>query len=464
MILFSLYISCSISLPSSRAYLNSTSSLEVCYAKGYQHDPSLMLYLPLLEGKGSITFDISGFNNHGILRPSGSAVWLTGGGLYLNGEDNSIVVNVTISAHKTVIVRFMWDGKGKDTELYLYDDGWAYNGSMIMFVHPATSRLYTEFRTKSGIQKTLWHLIVPNKVYTAIFRFDGQNYSLWLNGNEKTGSTEEVEELGVNHHVTIGSNVDRTCRWFSGNLYSVHVFNRSLSAHEIISLYTSFQETSRTDPGSKYTIGGWALFQNDSVPISKIKGILVYLNHTYVTSLDEYGVYSFTIDLPIKVGYYTYEVTVDDMAETKGAYASVVVDQVVVSELGSTNVYTGQKGIAWFKLKSEFDGQRVESGIVNLTGGLTATWNPNELRWEYGKTSEEENSLAIFVESIFWDKYGITALHPNTHNKVTTIHWQRPFWYPLVSIWWLGVSPTIWGVVGIIVLVAFVCLGIRTVE
>lgn len=461
LLLFLLFLN---SLPPSRADLNSTPSLEVRYAKGYRNDPSLVLYLPLLEGKGSMAFDISGFKNHGMLKPNGAAIWLTSGGLYFNGEDDSIIVNASMSlqsAHKTVIVRLMWDGKGKDSELYLYDDGWAYDGSMIIFVHPATSRLYVEFKTKAGTQKNLWHTIVPNKVYTAIFRFDDLNYYLWLNTEEKSGSFEEVEELGVNHNVGIGSNYVKTRRWFSGNIYTVQVFNRSLSDSEIPDLYASFQETPRADPESKYVIGGWAAPHNDSFPISGLEDILAYLNRTYVTSLDEYGMYRFIFDLPLEAGNYTYEVTVENMAGGEEAYTSVVVDKVVVSEFGSTNVGTGQEAIAWFKLKSEFDGQLVESGMVNLTGGLTAAWNPDELRWEYRESRDEESSLFLSVESITWDKYGITALHPNAHNNVTTIHWQRLPWYTTLVRWLLGVGPATWGVVAIlIILVAFVRLGI----
>lgn len=452
----------------SKANLDSTPSLEVSYAKGYQNDPSLALYLPLLEGKGSIAFDISGSKNHGMLQQNETAVWLTNGGLYFDGEDDSIIINASMSlqnARKTVIVEFKWDGKGKDSELYLYDDGWAYNGSMIIFVHPATSRLYAEFKTESGIHKSLWHAILPNKVYTAIFRFDGLNYYIWLNAKEKSGSFIEVEELGVNHNVGIGSNYIRTHRWFSGNIYTVQVFNRSLSSNEIARLYVSFQETPRVDPESKYVIGGWVARHDNLSLISELENILVHLNLTYVTSLDDYGVYRFIFDLPLEAGNYTYEVTVENMARGEEAYASVVVDQVVVSEFGSTNVWTGQKAIAWFKLKSEFDGQLVELGIVNLTGGLTTAWNPDELRWEYGVTRNEESSLSIFVESIIWDKYGITALHGDTHNKVTTIHWQQPPWYTTLVRWLSGVGPATWGVVIIlIILVAFVRLGIIDVE
>ncbi len=439
----------------SRADLAFVPSLEVRYVKGYRNYPGLVLHLPFLEKTGSMAFDISGSKNHGLLGLSENMNWLTDRGLHF-GDGNNIIVNASTSlqnSHKTVVVQFMWDGKSTSTALYIYDDGWPNSGSMILFVHPATSRLYVEFMTKAKVQKNLWHAIVPNKLYTCIFHFDGLNYYLWLDTKSKSGSLEDVAELGLNNNLSIGSNSLGAIHWFSGNIYTVQVFNRSFSPIEILCLYNSFQETPRANAGSKYVIGGWIAHNNNSIVISGFEDIPVYLNQSYVTSIDEYGVYMFIIDLPQATGNYTYDVTVGNTSGRQGAYESVVVDQVLVSDFGSTTVEIGHKAIAWFKLKSEFDGQVVESGIVNLTGGLFTTWNSVEQRWEYHETRSKPSELALSVELVNWDKYGITVIHPDTRDNVAKIQWRQPSLESELIKWLLGIGPATFGVITILCII-----------
>ncbi|MHA1409590.1 MAG: hypothetical protein ACTSQY_04615 [Candidatus Odinarchaeia archaeon] len=397
---------------------------------------------------------------------STTATWLVDGGLHFNGYNNSIIINANKNLqnqYRTILIQFMWDGHfaANEDALYLYDSGWAFNGSVIIYVHPATSRLYAEFRTKTGIQQGCWIKVAPNKIYTAIFRFDGFTYSLWLNGKMKSGSLEKKGELGVNKKIGIGSNYINTRRWFSGNIYNLLVFNRSLCNTEIISICnTTLKENYRANPGSKYILAGWIASHNDTLLISQLNKDLVTINYTHVVSPDIYGNYQYVFNLPSKVNNYTYEVTQNYMDEKETVCVSIVVDQLEIYDVGSTSVWTGEEAVFWFKLRSKFDGQPVESGVVVLTGGLFATWNAGESRWEYREICSKEKVLSLRLESITWDKYGITSISPSSRNISSTVTWKRATRNDLLKYWLIKISPAI-SILIAIVLVLFILIHFK---
>lgn len=112
----------------------------------------------------------------------------------------------------------------------------------------------------------------------------------------------------------------------------------------------------------------------------------------------------------------------------------MVIGRIVVSEYGSDDILTEQEGVALFQLKGEFDGQPVTNGIVTLSYGGHAIWNPETSRWEYRETSDDEGNITLTVESVFLSKFGLTTLHPDAEHKHVTIRWKQPPWYyPFVT-------------------------------
>jgi len=429
--------------------------LSVQYSTGFANIEGGIVNFPLLEAKGSLALDLSGFKNHGVLSFANGSQWLPGGGLYFSGTNSSLAVNASSSLqspYKTVAVKFMWDGHNPHTELYLYDDGWSGNGSLIMYVHPVTSRLYAEFITNNGTHKTIWQPINVSTVYTAIFSFDGLNYALWVNSQVQSGSLQASGTLQTNSSITIGSDHSRI-RQFSGNLYAVEIFNRSLTFSELSTVSESLQEPSlvRFDSSSKYVIGGWVNYSNDSLSGSIMPPVRVYLNQTSVTSSDESGVFRFVLDLPQEVGNYTYVVTADNDAKAVSTF--VVVDRVVVADSGSTPVMVGKEAVAWFKLVSAFDGESMVSGNVFLTGGINAVWSSTESRWEYREARNVSGNLTLKVESVVWGKYGITALSSSAVSHEVTMQWTDPPWYVALLPWVQGIGPSLFGIIGLITLI-----------
>jgi len=432
------------------------SDVTVNILSGFVDDSSTVVYFPLLENSGSFAIDLSGLSNHGTLHFANGVDWLHSGGLHFDGANNSLTINASESLKdncKSVAIKFMWDGQSPDTELYLYDDGWANNGALIMYVHPATSRLYIEFMTLSGVHKTIWQPISLNTVYTAIFSFDGLTYTLWLNDKETSGSLQSSGTL-QSRNIFIGSNYEKRRCYFSGDIYAVEIFNRYLNTSDLSILSRTFPEPSRVNPLTKYVLGGWVNGSN----------VQVYLNQTNSVWSDSSGVFRFVVDLPENVGNYTYVVTVS--GNTVGAYKSIIVDRVLVSDCGSSSAAPGKEAVAWFKLVSEFDNEPMASGNVSLTDGLKAVWNVTESRWEYRKTQSVAGNLSLTVVSVVWDKYGLTTLSEKGDSHVLMTWNEIPIaWYIALLPWVRGVGPMLFGVAGVIVLLVLcVRLGFLKTE
>jgi len=303
-----------------------------------------------------------------------------------------------------------------------------------------------------------------------VARYDGETLKTFINTVE-TGTKNY--NLGINagtEDLYIGARRTKD-PYFNGTIGEVRIYNRALSSSEIRYLHFSHGEMLRANSVSNYVINGWVV-SNNYASLSQLEDVRAYLNGTSATLVDEYGVCRFIFDVPQEVGIYTYEVTVDHMAEKGETYVSIIVDRVVVSEYGASDAWTGQEAIAWFRLKSEFDGQPVESGCVIFTGGRNAAWNPQNSRWEYRESRNNEGNLTLTVESVLWSKYEITSLHPSSKNKAAIIYWQRPPWYyPIVTsanrttMWLLALPLITWGILGTLVILAVLLkIGILQVK
>jgi hypothetical protein len=444
---------------------SSHSSASVRYVTGFVSDPGMVVYYPLLEGRGSMALDVSGSGNNGMLYPNGSWEWLPQGGLHFVGANNTgdrVVLGASTglqSANKTVVVKFMWDSKSTDSEMYLYDDGWSSNSSMTMYVHPSTSRVYVEFNTAEGVQNNLWYSIVAGTVYTAIFSFDGYSCRFWLNNQVKSFTFSGLETLQTKQGLVVGSDYAQKRRWFSGDLYAFEVLNRSISSFEAPSIFGRFSGASsiRANPLSEYVVCGWVDSLGGSVFSGPVEPVEVRLNQTAVVSSDVFGVFRFVFDLPKEVGNFTYVVSSADGLSAVSTF--VVVDRVLVVDSGSTDVAPGSEAVAWFRLASEFDGAPVESSVVSLTGGLNATWNAVGSRWEYREFRSGGGSLSLRVESVVWDKYGVSALSSSSAiSHEVTMTWTVPDWYVVLLPWIKGIGPAVFGV---IILVIFLIVLLR---
>lgn len=421
------------------------------YVSSYPCDPNIVLHFSMQEGYGQMAFDNSGYENHGVLLGKSNADWISNGGIHFNG-DSGILVNASTSLQlieKTIAIKFLWGGNATDSELYLYDDGWSDDGSLIIYVHPSTSRLYAEFITKNGTQKNIWQSIIPNVEYIAIFTFNGLNYSLSLNGAVKTGYLSQNEELKISASIVFGSDFSIKRRFFTGDIFSIEVLNKWMSSTELEKLYKTFlrnsNSTMRYNFFSDYIFSGWI---TDFSNLSSQKPLTqIYVNRSVVATTDEYGFFSFTINFT-EIGNFICEFSADGLLNS--IFIEIVVDQIKTVDFGSINADVGNEGVFWVKLASVFDNEPVESGVVILSNGLNATWNSNLQRWEYKTVRNSSGNLTLGIECVFWDKYCLSSFDFSNSEDVT-ISWKGFLNIPLV-LWISGIGPALFGIFGLLLL------------
>ena len=446
-------------------------NLEVASSpRNYQADPSLILFLSFLEGKGSTIFDISGNGNHGIM--SGNLSWYKGQGFYFNGENEYIAIpddpSLVLTEDFTITA---WLKGGSDIHRtglitkQIHPSHPGYSLTIESFNHVGIEFCDGNVTHFDGWSPPLneenWYfvaLVIGKRELLTHFA------KMYINGT-KIGSDSNLFHVVGN----VTNNVPLTVAnygnlkensWFHGFIREIRIYNRSLSDYEIRRLYSSSLDILRLDPGSKYVTTGWVEQKNNSFSPLFLTTLQIYSNGTPVTSPDEHGMYRFTSILPNKVGKYTNKINIDDdntKFDMPELYESVIADRISVSRFGGIDAFVGGMAIAWVQLISEYDGQIVESGNVTFARGLTARWNPNELRWEIRlprEAGEGEGNFTTHLEFVYWDKYGITALNPDTQKTSITVRWIKPPWYILMLNWLEKISLLIGGIIIIFFILA----------
>lgn len=144
--------------------------------------------------------------------------------------------------------------------------------------------------TSSTDYWTSGYAISSNVLYYAVFTYDGSNVRLYVNGVQK-----EVLAGGGNiktgtSHLTIGS-LATTQNYFSGLISNVQVYNTSLSAKQIASLYS--EGMGGAPLAGAGLVGWWPLNGNtNDYGGQGNNGSPNNLNYTTISSLYSAGIYS----------------------------------------------------------------------------------------------------------------------------------------------------------------------------
>jgi len=163
------------------------------------------------------------------------------GGLSFNGINNYVEVVTSPSLqspHLTIVVQFIWNGTGELPQL-LCTDGYPRAGAFRLRIQPHPEweyELLFSVLNREGYCVHIRRPIQPNVFYTVIARFDGERAYLWLNGNEISGAL--YGEAGSTHNFMVGCNKDAEGEWFSGRIYTIIKYNRSISDAEVKQIAT----------------------------------------------------------------------------------------------------------------------------------------------------------------------------------------------------------------------------------
>lgn len=225
-----------------RIYNRALSAQEVKehYNGVFRDESGLVLYLPFGEGRSTRTLDRSPYNNHGTIH---GAEWVNKvtGGLDFDGVDDLVTISDSDSL----------DVKRLTIEAWVHPRKWigAYELGMIVwktgqyYLRGSKNGLLLAITTDVGsynvnYSKT-WEL---NKWYHWVGVYDGTNILLYVNGQEVASIEAFGDIVSGTEILRIGEVYNQA---FHGIIDDVRVYNRALSAEEILARFKG-EEIDRT--------------------------------------------------------------------------------------------------------------------------------------------------------------------------------------------------------------------------
>lgn len=199
------------------------------------------------SGVGNTIYDLSGFGNTGTLTNGPSFSGLNSGSIVFDGSNDYIdmgnnisntysaltiesVIGIGITNKKQAIVSTYNSGLGWGIELLDNTSSNKFN-----FFGFTSSGVYTSVQSSSSA--------VLNQTYhvTAVFN-TSNSVSLYLNGviNGTLGTNYSSITKGVTTNLRIGDDPDLSqSLYFQGNIYATRLYNKALSATEILQNYNA---------------------------------------------------------------------------------------------------------------------------------------------------------------------------------------------------------------------------------
>ena len=212
-------------------------------------EPGLVGYWRFEKGSGSVAFDFSGQNNHGLLKPSypsNSPSWVTGKNKYagnamsFDGVDDYVDCGAGSSLDITDVVTFEAWVNVKSSSGGRYISGKSTDEWVIYFEDGSTApRVYME--DVSPVVLIADTSLNLNQWYHVAFTYDkdggSNNRKIYINGVLDKQDTA-TGALGTSTlPFLIGAYSTTPVNLFNGSIDEVRIYNRALSATEIQKLY-----------------------------------------------------------------------------------------------------------------------------------------------------------------------------------------------------------------------------------
>ena len=188
--------------------------------------------------------DLSENHNDGIL--NGGPTWEQNC-LILDGTNDWVNCGEQNSDYQTIIVTFSANAINTGTYNTCIVGNWDSGGGGVM-ITPSSRRISADFDIYNEDRDYGYQIISSNdeaqlqKIYSVTISYDGQNETMYLNGNIINSKNAEgkikkpinstIYALGVN---PTGSNPQQ--EWFTGKIYSVALYNRALTEDEVLYNY-----------------------------------------------------------------------------------------------------------------------------------------------------------------------------------------------------------------------------------
>lgn len=183
-------------------------------------------------GSGTTWTDMSGLGNHGTLVNGPTYNANNAGSIVFDGADDKVTFpNNTISTTSgiTVDVWFKTSSGTKYQDIFDLNDSY---GVWIVTNYGTTGKIVTSFNTING--GIMYADYVANMWYQIVLSGSGSSNFMYLNGVQVATASQTVA-TSINLNTARIGNVDgdRASEYLVGNVSSLKLYNRALSAAEV---------------------------------------------------------------------------------------------------------------------------------------------------------------------------------------------------------------------------------------
>ena len=228
-------------------------------------DDKLVLDIDLSEANydsGTKTFtDDSGEGNDGVSLNVASFTpdkyGMSTGAMSFNGVDDWVNISSGLSSISGNVTTFSAWMKLRTYDTYGCVLGHTNSGNSVYWQIHSDTRVYLSTNsitvTSTDFDDDTWRHVV--------FVSDGINSVFYVNGVQKGGDNGAVTSLGTGaKNFIIGTSVGNAPNWrCNGSISEVKIYNRSLSATEVMALYNSSKPKASAGSSQSGLVGHWAL-------------------------------------------------------------------------------------------------------------------------------------------------------------------------------------------------------------
>ncbi|MDD5547781.1 MAG: prepilin-type N-terminal cleavage/methylation domain-containing protein [Candidatus Pacebacteria bacterium] len=229
--------------------VGTTLTLTPTAVEEYKRDSSLIGYWTFDEGSGTTVYDVSGIGNN--LTFASVPVWTDfskqRGALDFDGSNDSVnkaSPSVSLSTNKITMAAWVYieghgTSDGADNNIFSIQDsydyyklGWNYTGNYAFVQTDYTDNSATSLHSVSAVTDGTgnWYHIAAT--------YNGSAVTIYINGAYDNSTAQTKTLRSVTNTMSVGSLINST-RFFNGIIDEMRLYNRALSAAEILALYNA---------------------------------------------------------------------------------------------------------------------------------------------------------------------------------------------------------------------------------
>ena len=193
-----------------------------------------------VKNRGTTLIDLSGQGNTGTLTNGPTYSSANGGSIVFDGVDDKVTFpnnTISTSSGMTVEVWFKTSSGTKYQDIFDLDD--AYGVWIVTNYLGQIGKIHTSFNTISGYMTADYSV---NTWYQVVLSGSGTSNFMHLNGVQVSTGTQIVRS-SINLNTARIGNVDgdRAAEYLVGNVASLKIYNRALTASEILQNYDALK-------------------------------------------------------------------------------------------------------------------------------------------------------------------------------------------------------------------------------